>query len=97
VIDERIVRRALIVTALLGLAAGVVAYASGKSPLAHLIWAAATVPVVIALAVSMTRDLLQDRVGVDAIAFLSMTCRAGSGPVTCWDRGRDNVRGRDRA
>jgi heavy metal translocating P-type ATPase len=79
VIDERIVRRALIVMALLGLAAGVLAYASGKSPIAHLIWAAATVPVVIALAISITRDLLQGRMGVDAIAFLSMTAALALG------------------
>jgi cation transport ATPase len=79
VVSERIVRRALIVMALLGLAAGVVAYASGKGPLAHWIWAAATVPVVIALAVSITRDLLQGRMGVDAIAFLSMTAALALG------------------
>jgi heavy metal translocating P-type ATPase len=65
--------------ALLGLAAGVVAYASGKSTLAHWIWGAATVPVVIALAVSITRDLLRGRMGVDAIAFLSMTAALALG------------------
>jgi heavy metal translocating P-type ATPase len=79
VINERVVRRALIVIALLGLAAGLVAYASGKSPLAHWIWGAATVPVVIALAVSISRDLLQGRMGVDAIAFLSMTAALALG------------------
>ena len=78
-INERVVRRALIVIALLGLAAGLVAYASGKSPLAHWIWGAATVPVVIALAVSISRDLLQGRMGVDAIAFLSMTAALALG------------------
>ena len=62
-INERIVRRGLIVMALLGLAAGVVAYASSRGPLAHWIWAAATVPVVIALAVSITQDLLQGSIG----------------------------------
>jgi heavy metal translocating P-type ATPase len=79
VINERVVRRALIVVALLGLAAGLVAYTSGKSLLAHWIWGAATVPVVIALAVSISRDLLQGRMGVDAIAFLSMTAALALG------------------
>ena len=78
-INERIVRRALIIIALLGLAAGLVAFSSGDSPLAHWIWGAATVPVVIALAVSITRDLLQGRMGVDAIAFLSMTAALALG------------------
>ena len=78
-INERVVRRALIVVALLGLAAGLVAYTSGKSLLAHWIWGAATVPVVIALAVSISRDLLQGRMGVDAIAFLSMTAALALG------------------
>ena len=78
-INERVVRRALIVIALLGLAAGLVAYTSGKGPLAHWIWGAATVPVVIALAVSISRDLFQGRMGVDAIAFLSMTAALALG------------------
>ncbi len=36
-------------------------------------WAAGTIPVVVGLAVSMTRDLLAGRLGVDAVAFVSMT------------------------
>ena len=78
-ITERIFRRALIFIALLGLAAGLTAYARGDSVLAHWIWGAATVPVVIALAVSITRDLLHGRMGVDAIAFLSMTAALALG------------------
>jgi heavy metal translocating P-type ATPase len=76
---ERIMRRALSIIALLGLAAGLMAYTSGKSPLAHWIWGGATMPVVIALAISITRDLLQGRMGVDAIAFLSMTAALALG------------------
>lgn len=71
-ITERAARRALIIIALLGLLAGLVAYARGESVLAHWIWGGATVPVVAALAVSIARDLLNGRMGVDAIAFLSM-------------------------
>ena len=70
--SERIVRRALIVIALLGLAVGLITYTRGETALAHWIWGAATLPVVIALAVSIARDLLHGRMGVDAIAFLSM-------------------------
>ena len=71
-IDERIVRRALVTIVLLGLVAGLLAYTRGDGPLAHWIWGASTVPVVVALAVSIVRDLFRGRMGVDAIAFLSM-------------------------
>ena len=72
VINERIVRRALVTIVLLGLVAGLLAYTRGDSTLAHWIWGASTVPVVVALAVSIARDLFRGRMGVDAIAFLSM-------------------------
>jgi heavy metal translocating P-type ATPase len=72
VITERVIRRALIIIALLGLAAGLAAYARGESTLAHWIWGGATLPIVVALAVSIARDLFRGRMGVDAIAFLSM-------------------------
>jgi heavy metal translocating P-type ATPase len=78
-VSERIARRALIINALLGLLAGAVAYATGQAVLAHWIWAVATVPVVVTLAASMTRDLLHGRMGVDAIAFLSMTAALALG------------------
>ena len=78
-ITERTVRLALIVISLLGLIAGLVAYTMGDTPLAHWIWGAATVPVVIALAVSIARDLSRGRMGVDAIAFLSMTAALALG------------------
>jgi heavy metal translocating P-type ATPase len=72
VITERVARRALIIIALLGLAAGLAAYVRGESAVAHWIWGGATLPVVVALAVSIARDLLHGRMGIDAIAFLSM-------------------------
>ncbi len=78
-INERIARRALIFIAVLGLASGALAYASDQGRLAHWIWAAATVPVVVALAVSIARDLWLGRMGVDAIAFLSMTAALALG------------------
>jgi heavy metal translocating P-type ATPase len=70
---DRILRRALIVIALAGLSLGILAWAAGRDTLAGWIWAAGTFPVVIGLAVSMVRDLMAGRVGVDAVAFVSMS------------------------
>jgi heavy metal translocating P-type ATPase len=72
ILPERLVRRALIAVALAGLVLGLVAWATGHAALANGIWAAATVPVVIGLLVSIIRDLMAGRMGVDAIALLSM-------------------------
>lgn len=71
-INERFARRTLIVVAVLGLAAGGAAALGGYSAAAGWIWTAATLPVVIALAVSIVRDLAAGRMGVDAIALLAM-------------------------
>src|ERR1700674_5788518 len=70
---ERILRRTLVAVAIVGLTAGILARAVSRGELADLSWMLATVPVVAALAVSIVRDLLAGRVGVDAIALLSMT------------------------
>jgi len=70
---ERFLRKALIVIALVGLMFGLLAWAAGRSDLAKWVWAAGTAPVVIGLLVSMIRDLLAGRMGVDAIALVSMS------------------------
>ena len=70
---ERGLRRTLIAVALTGLALGLAAMFSGKGELARWLWAAGTAPVALALLVSMIRDLLAGRLGVDAVAFLSMS------------------------
>lgn len=70
--DERFARRSLVIIALFGLVSGGVSALVGRLDLADWIWTAATVPVVIALAVSIVRDLLAGRMGVDAIALLAM-------------------------
>jgi heavy metal translocating P-type ATPase len=57
----------------MGLGAGLLASFAGRSTLAQWIWAAGTLPVVTALFVSMVRDLLAGRLGVDAVAFVSMS------------------------
>lgn len=72
-IAERSLRRALIAAALAGLALGLLASSAGRGGLAQGIWAAGTLPVVLALLVSMVRDFLAGRMGVDAVAFVSMS------------------------
>ena len=71
--NERLVRRSLVIITLLGLVLGGAAYLIGRHEAAHWIWMAATVPVVIALALSIARDLMAGRMGVDAIALLAMS------------------------
>ena len=70
---ERFFRRALVVLAVAGLVVGLIAWILGRSDLANWCWAGGTAPVVIGLLVSMTRDLLAGRLGVDAVAFVSMS------------------------
>ncbi|HUJ38551.1 MAG TPA: heavy metal translocating P-type ATPase [Hyphomicrobium sp.] len=72
-IDVRLARRALTIFAVLGLAAGAAAYLLGNRDAAGWIWSVATLPVVIALALSIARDLAAGRLGVDAIALLAMS------------------------
>jgi hypothetical protein len=69
---ERALRRGLIAIAVLGLTTGLAARVAGQRDLANLLWSAATVPVAIGLLVSMVRDLVAGRLGVDAIALLAM-------------------------
>src|SRR5215472_3817658 len=70
---ERAFRGLLIATALAGLFSGAAAWANGQSDLASWCWAAGTFPVVLGLLFSMIRDFLAGRVGVDSVAFVSMS------------------------
>ncbi|MBK5198545.1 MAG: heavy metal translocating P-type ATPase [Methyloceanibacter sp.] len=70
---DRNLRKALIAIALTGLALGTMAWFAGHDLLANRFWAAGTVPVVIGLAVSMARDFMAGRMGVDTVAFVSMS------------------------
>jgi|SRR5271166_2211924 len=72
-VAERSFRRALALIAFAGLALGVLAWAFGRSDLADWCWAAGTAPVIAGLLFSMIRDFLADRMGVDAVAFVSMS------------------------
>src|SRR6202158_1090911 len=70
---ERVLRWALVSIAVAGLSAGILAALTGLSDLPDLCWTLATAPVVAGLAVSIVRDFLSGRFGVDAIALVSMS------------------------
>jgi len=70
---ERLLRRALVILAVGGLVLGLIAWALGRNDLANWCWAGGTVPVVLGLLISMIRDLLAGRLGLDAVAFVSMS------------------------
>jgi len=72
-LNERLFRRALVVIALAGLVIGLGAWFAGRSDWASWCWAGGTIPVVVGLLVSMVRDFLAGRLGVDAVAFVSMS------------------------
>src|SRR5674476_1356184 len=76
---ERLLRWALVSIAIVGLAAGILTYVAGRPDLADLCWTLATAPVVAGLAVSIVRDFLAGRLGVDAIALVSMSAALGLG------------------
>lgn len=70
--NERVLRSALVLIAAGGLAAGLLTWTAGLDA-ANLIWAAATVPVIVALGVDIVVSLRQREVGLDIVAFLSMS------------------------
>jgi heavy metal translocating P-type ATPase len=70
--QERLLRTALVIIAAGGLAAGLAAWAAGMG-IATWIWGAATLPVIVALGVDIVVSLRQREVGLDIVAFLSMS------------------------
>jgi heavy metal translocating P-type ATPase len=76
---ERVLRWALVSIAIVGLSAGIIAHLAGRSDLADLFWTLATAPVVAGLALSIVRDFLAGRLGVDAIALVSMSAALALG------------------
>ena len=72
-LTDRSLRRALLGIAIAGLMAGTLSWSAGYGRLGGWLWAAGTVPVIVGLAVSMSRDLLAGRFGIDAVAFVSMS------------------------
>ena len=73
IFNERLFRRALALIALLGLLVGFVAWYLGRSDWADWSWAVGTGAVVAGLLASMIRDFAAGRIGVDAVAFVSMS------------------------
>ena len=73
------VHLSLFAIALTGTLAGLFAGTVDAPISAPVIWSAATIPVAVALAVSMFRDLLIGRVGVDAIALVAMIASIAMG------------------
>ena len=71
--SERSARYGLVLISLAGLVFGLAAWLAGEETLAHWAWALGTAPVVAALAVTIVRDLMAGRMGVDAVAFVSMS------------------------
>ena len=78
-ISERFLGRLLFATALSGLAGGLLSWQIGAPQAASWIWGAATLPVLLSLILSMIRDLLAGRLGVDAVALLSMSAALALG------------------
>jgi cation transport ATPase len=76
---DRLLRRSLVVIAVGGLAIGAAARLAGYGSLANQLWFAATVPVAVGLIYSIVRDLAAGRMGVDAIALVSMLGALGLG------------------
>ena len=72
-ITDRFVRRSLFAIAVTGLSLGTLFWIYGHGTSAGRAWASATVPVIIGLAISIVRDLFAGRLGVDAVAFISMS------------------------
>ena len=72
-IDGRTLRLALIFISLASLSVGLALNMAGDADTARLIWNAGAAPVVLALGVAITRDLLAGRMGVDAVALVSMS------------------------
>jgi predicted proteasome-type protease len=70
---ERIGRRALVLVAAGALLIGVAASSAGYARVAPWIWGIGTAPVAAGLLVSMIREIMAGRVGVDAIALVSMS------------------------
>jgi hypothetical protein len=93
-LNERLFRRTLVSIAVAGLLLGLLAWGLGRTDLANWCWAGGTVPVVIGLLISMIRDLLAGRLGVDAVAFVSMSGALALGQNLAVDCDRSHVRRR---
>ena len=69
---ECVLRLVLVAAAVVGLLTGILAHVAGYPVIAGYCWTFATIVVVLGLTVAIVRDLSAGRLGVDAIALLSM-------------------------
>ena len=76
---EKTLHRLLLTLAIIGLFAGLAAPSLEWPATADWIWTATTIPVIAALAVSILRDFWIGRIGVDAIALVSMSAAIALG------------------
>lgn len=76
---QRLEHRLLFALAIGGLCAGGLAWLLAAPALAEKLWAAGTAPVALGLLIAMTRDLMAGRLGVDAVAFISMSAALALG------------------
>src|SRR5262245_15151869 len=76
---ERVLRWTLVAIAIAGLTAGVLARVASRPDLADFAWAIGTAPVIAGLTISIVRDLLAGRLGVGAIALLSLSAALALG------------------
>lgn len=73
-VNESVLRQALLAIAILGLAIGIIIWRTDVGAVRPgTIWTVATLPVVATLGISILRDFLIGRFGVDAIALVSMS------------------------
>lgn len=80
VVNEALLRKALLTIAITGLVAGLAGTVGLPLPLApDTLWMLATLPVIVALARAILMDLWAGRVGVDAIALVSMSAALAFG------------------
>ena len=70
--NERLLRRVLILVALIALGVGLVSGGMDRPTIAKWFWITGTAPVILVLGISMARDLMAGRMGVDAVALISM-------------------------
>jgi heavy metal translocating P-type ATPase len=77
--DERKLRRGLIIVALLGFALGSAATMLNAPQAAQWSWRLGAAPVLVGLSIAIVRDVLAGRMGVDVIAFLSMAAALALG------------------
>jgi heavy metal translocating P-type ATPase len=76
---DRALRWILVSVAIAGLAAGGAAWLEKRDDIADICFTLATIPVIAGLAISMLRDLMAGRLGVDAIALVSMSAAVALG------------------